>query len=463
MSDNLAYATISTLAPRIAAREISPIELTEAALARIETLDQSLNSFITVTAEQALDTAGKAEQAIAAGDYRGPLHGIPVAAKDLFATKGVRTTAGSKLYTDWRPDHDATAVARLADAGAVLLGKTNMHELAYGTKSNNPHYGPVRNPWDRVCHPGGSSGGSAAAVAAGLAMGALGSDTGASIRQPAACCGIVGLKPTYGRVSKFGAVPLAWSMDHAGPMTRSVKDAALMLQVLAGPDPLDPTTVDHPVPDYTAIIDQGIGGSRIGVARSYFFDDCGPGVAHAMEAAIDTLRGLGATIEDVEIAGMAESRAASTLIISVEAAARFGREVRDQPEGFSDELLEAITMGAFFTAEHYLLAQRARRRLSDGTRCLFAGYDGVIMPTQAVTAGPIDDDPPKHGLLRWRNTEHFDLTGLPAISVPCGFAGDGLPVGLQIAGNAFDEAGVLRIAQAYEQATEWHRKHPAVD
>ena len=463
MSDNLAYATISTLAPRIAAREISPIEVTEAALARIENLDQSLNSFITVTAEQALDSAGKAEQSIAAGGYRGPLHGIPVAAKDLFATKGVRTTAGSKLYTNWRPDHDATAVARLADAGAVLLGKTNMHELAYGTKSNNPHYGPVRNPWDRVCHPGGSSGGSAAAVAAGLAMGALGSDTGASIRQPAACCGIVGLKPTYGRVSKFGAVPLAWSMDHAGPMTRSVKDAALMLQVLAGHDPLDPTTADRPVPDYTATIDDSIEGSRIGVARSYFFDDCGPGVAEAMEAAIDTLRSLGATIEDVEIAGMAESRAASTLIISVEAAARFSREVRDQPEGFSDALREAVTMGAFFTAEHYLLAQRARRRLSDGTRRLFAGYGGVIMPTQAVTAGPIDDDPPKHDLLRWRNTEHFDLTGLPAISVPCGFAGDGLPVGLQIAGNAFDEAGVLRIANAYEQATEWHWKHPAVD
>jgi aspartyl-tRNA(Asn)/glutamyl-tRNA(Gln) amidotransferase subunit A len=463
MSDELTYATISTLAPRIAAREISPIEVTEAALARIEHLDQGLNSFITVTAEQALDSAKKAEQSIAAGDYRGPLHGIPVAAKDLFATKGVRTTAGSKLYADWRPDHDATTVARLADAGAVLLGKTNMHELAYGTKSNNPHYGPVRNPWDRVCHPGGSSGGSAAAVAAGLVMGALGSDTGASIRQPAACCGIVGLKPTYGRVSKFGAVPLAWSMDHAGPMTRSVHDAALMLQVLAGHDPLDPTTADRPVPDYTATIDQGIEGRRIAVARTYFFDDCGPGVAHAMEVAIDTLRGLGAIVEDVEIAGMAESRAASTLIISVEAAARFGREVREQPEGFSDELREAITMGAFFTAEHYLLAQRARRRMSAGTRRLFTGYDGVIMPTQAVTAGPIDDDPPKHGLLRWRNTEHFDLTGLPAISLPCGFAGDGLPVGLQIAGNAFDEAGILRVAQAYEQATEWHLKHPAVD
>ena len=463
MTDSLAYATISTLAPRIASREVSPVDVTEAALSRIERLDRGLNSFITVVADQALDAAHQAERAIAAGDYRGPLHGIPVAAKDLFATRGLRTTAGSKLYGDWLPDHDATVVARLAGAGAVLLGKTNMHELAYGTKSNNPHYGPVRNPWDRVCHPGGSSGGSAAAVAAGLAVGALGSDTGASIRQPAACCGIVGLKPTYGRVSKFGAVPLAWSMDHAGPMTRGVRDAALMLQILAGHDPLDPTTVERPVPDYTEAIDNGIKGSRIGVARTYFFDDCGPGVADAMDAAIEVLRGLGATVEDVEIAGMAESRAASTLIISVEAAARFGREVREQPEDFSDSLREALEMGAFFTAEHYLLAQRARRVLSDGTARLFAGYDGVIMPTQAVTAGPIDDDPPGHGLLRWRNTEHFDLTGLPAISIPCGFAGDGLPVGLQIAGNAFDEVGILRIAQAYEQATDWHLKHPAID
>ena len=463
MSDSLAYATISTLAPRIASVEVSPVEITEAALSRIERLDRRLNSFITVTADHALDAARRAEQAIAVGDYLGPLHGIPVAAKDLFATRGIRTTAGSKLYGDWLPDHDATAVARLAGAGAVLLGKTNMHELAYGTKSNNPHYGPVRNPWDRDCHPGGSSGGSAAAVAAGLAVGALGSDTGASIRQPAACCGIVGLKPSYGRVSKFGVVPLAWTMDHAGPMTRSVGDAALMLQVLAGHDPRDPTTVDCPVPDYSATLDHGIEGRRIGVARTYFFDDCGPGVADAMNAAVEVLSGLGAVVEDVEITGMAESRAASTLIISVEAAARFGREVRERPEAFSDSLREALEMGAFFTAEHYLLAQRARRRLCDSTARLFATYEGVIMPTQAVTAGPIDDDPPGHGLLRWRNTEHFDLTGLPAISIPCGFAGDGLPVGLQIAGNPFDEAGILRIAQAYEQATEWHLKHPAID
>ena len=460
MSVDFAYATIAELAPRLARREVSPVALTESILGRIERHDGTLNSYITVTADAALDAARQAEAAIAAGDYRGPLHGIPVAVKDLFATRGVRTTAGSLLLADWRPDYDATVVARLADAGAVLLGKTNMHELAYGTKSDNPHFGPVRNPWDTACHPGGSSGGSAAAVAAGLAVAALGSDTGASIRQPASCCGIVGLKPTYGRVSKHGAVPLAWSMDHVGPMTQCAMDAALVLQALAGHDRLDPTTVVRPVPDYTADIGAGIEGFRIGVARDYFFDDCDADVEFIVDDAVGVFRGLGATVEDVTLAGMRESRAASTLIIAAEAAARFGRDVRQRPEAFSDGIREAIEMGAFFTAEHYLLAQRARTRISAETTRVFAPFDAVIMPTQPVTAGPIGDDPPGHGTLRWRNTEHFDLTGLPAISVPCGYSGTGLPVGLQIAGKAFDEAGILRIAHAYEVATGWRDRRP---
>ena len=460
MSADFTYATIAELAPRLAAREVSPVELAESILDRIARYDGTLNSYITVTADAALDAARQAETEIAAGDYRGPLHGIPVAVKDLFATRGVRTTAGSLLFADWRPDYDATVVARLAAAGAVLLGKTNMHELAYGTKSDNPHFGPVRNPWDTTCHPGGSSGGSAAAVAAGLAVAALGSDTGASIRQPASCCGIVGLKPTFGRVSKHGAVPLAWSMDHAGPMTQSAMDAALMLQAIAGHDPLDPTTVERPVPDYTADIDAGIEGFRIGVARDYFFDDCDELVEFTVGDAASVFRGLGAAVEDVALAGMPESRAASTLIISVEAAARFGRDVRQRPEAFSDSIREAIEMGAFYSAEHYLLAQRARTRISAETSRAFAAFDAVIMPTQPVLAGPISDDPPGHGSLRWRNTEHFDLTGLPAISVPCGYSREGLPVGLQIAGKAFDEATVLRIAHAYEKATAWSDRRP---
>ncbi len=252
MTDDLVYASIAELAPRLAAKELSPVELTEAALARIEQLEPKLNAFIAVTAESARHAARAAEAAILGGHHLGPLHGIPIGIKDLYATKGVATTYGSPLYADWVPDFDAAAVERLKRAGAVLVGKTNLHELAYGSTSANAHYGPVHNPWRLGHHPGGSSGGSSAAVAAGLVAGAMGSDTGASIRQPAACTGIVGLKPTFGRVSKYGALPLAWSQDHAGPLTRTVRDTALMMQVLAGHDPRDPTTVRRNVPDFTA-------------------------------------------------------------------------------------------------------------------------------------------------------------------------------------------------------------------
>ena len=287
---DLAFASIAELAPRLAAREISPVEVTEAALARLEQLEPQLNAFITVTAESARHAARAAEAAILAGHYLGPLHGIPVAIKDLYATRGVATTFGSPLYADWVPDFDAAAVEQLKRAGAVLLGKTNLHELAYGSTSANAHYGAVHNPWRLDHHPGGSSGGSSAAVAAGMAYGAMGSDTGASIRQPAACTGIVGIKPTFGRLSKFGALPLAWSQDHAGPLTRTVRDAALMLQVLAGHDPRDPSSVARPVPDFTAGIDDGIAGRRIGVARAFFFDDCAADVVAAVDAALGCSR-----------------------------------------------------------------------------------------------------------------------------------------------------------------------------
>ena len=335
---DLAFAGIAELAPRIAAGAVSPLALTEAALARIEARDGALNAFMTVTADAALEAARAAEAEIAAGRHRGPLHGVPLAVKDLFATEGVRTTGGSKLLGDWVPDHDAAAVERLKQAGAVLLGKTSMHELAYGTTSDNAHYGPVRNPWDAACHPGGSSGGSAAAVAAGLAFGALGSDTGCSIRQPAACCGIVGLKPTFGRVSKFGALPLSWSMDHVGPMTRSVADAALMLQVLAGPDPRDPNCVERAVPDYGLGLkggefglNGGIEGKRIALARGFFFADCDPEVAAAVAAAAQVLGGLGAVVEEVELPEMEAAYLVGGITIACEAAAYTPRAYASTP------------------------------------------------------------------------------------------------------------------------------------
>jgi aspartyl-tRNA(Asn)/glutamyl-tRNA(Gln) amidotransferase subunit A len=456
------FTSIAELAPRLATHDISPVEITEMVLARIAQHDAQLRSFITVMADSARYAARAAEAAIQAGNYLGPLHGIPIAVKDLYATRGVRTTFGSPLFADWIPDYDAAAVQRLKRAGAVIVGKTNLHELAFGTTSANPHYGAVCNPWNLQCHPGGSSGGSAAAVAAGLAYGALGSDTGASIRQPAACCGIVGLKPTYGRVSKFGALPLSWSMDHAGPMTRTVTDAALMLQVLAGADSRDPGCVSRPVPNYTAQLDSGVRGKKIGVAREFFFANCDPDVVGAVEAALEVFRDLGATVADITLPDMQAARAAGTVILFAEAAAYHAADLRQRPSAFSDEVRALLEMGGFYTAVQYVQAQRLRRQLTAETQRALAAYDAMVMPTSPVPATPINQDPRGHSALRPRNTLPFDFISLPAISVPCGYTRGGLPVGLQIVGKAFDEVGVLRVARAYEQVTTWHNRHPAL-
>jgi aspartyl-tRNA(Asn)/glutamyl-tRNA(Gln) amidotransferase subunit A len=459
-SDDLAFATIAELAPRLAAKEISPVEVTDAVLARIERYDPDLNSYITVTADTARHAARAAEAAIMAGHHLGPLQGIPVAHKDLYATRGVTTTYGSLLFADWVPDFDAAAVERLKQAGAVLLGKTNLHELAYGSTSANAHYGAVRNPWQKDHHPGGSSGGSAAAVAAGLAFAATGSDTGASIRQPAACCGIVGIKPTFGRVSKFGALPLAWSQDHVGPITRSVADAALLLQALAGYDPRDPTSVDRPVPDFSADLGKGIQDSRIGVARRFFFDECDPEIVGAVDSAIQVLEDHGAQIEEIVLADMDAAYAAGVITIAVEGAAYHAADLRARPELFSDELRAAFELGSFYQAPDYVQAQRLRRHLTDQVSRAMAHLDAIVMPTTPVPATPIEASPIGHAMLRPRNTMPFNALGLPAISVPCGFTAAGLPIGLQIAGHAFDEASVLRIAHAYEQATDWRCRPP---
>jgi aspartyl-tRNA(Asn)/glutamyl-tRNA(Gln) amidotransferase subunit A len=462
MSEDLVFAGIAELAPRLAAKELSPVEVTEATLARIEQLEPKLNAFITVTADSARAVARAAEAAIMAGDRLGPLHGIPIAIKDLYATRGVATTYGSPLFADWVPDFDAAAVERLKRAGAVLVGKTNLHELAYGSTSANAHYGPVRNPWRLDHHPGGSSGGSAAAVAAGLAHAAMGSDTGASIRQPAACCNLVGIKPTFGRVSKFGALPLAWSQDHAGPLTRTVRDAALVLQALAGHDPRDPTSVPRVVPDFSAAIERGIRGNRIGVARAFFFEQCDPEVIAAVEAALAALEDLGAILEEVTLPDMAAAFTVGTMTIVVEGAAYHAADLRARPELFSAELRASFELGSFYSGIDYVQAQRLRQHLMIETDRALAGLDAVVMPTSPVPATPIAGSPPEHAMLRPRNTMPFNVLGLPALSVPCGFTAGGLPIGLQIVGKAFDEAGILRIAQAYEQATDWHRRRPPV-
>ena len=346
MSD-LAFAGIAELAPRIATGEVSPVALTALMLERIEAHEPTLNAYITVMANEARADAETAAGEIAAGGIRGPLHGIPIAVKDLFATRGTRTTFGSLLYADWVPDYDATVVERLRAAGAVIIGKTNLHELAFGTTSINAHHGAVRNPWRTDCHPGGSSGGSAAAVAAGLAFGAMGSDTGASIRQPEHCCAIVGLKPTFGRVPKYGALPLSWSMDHVGPMTRSVADAALMLEVLAGHDPRDPGSADKPVEPWSARLASDPKGKRLGIPRAHFFENCEVDVMAAVEAAIGLMADLGAEPVDVALPDMDAALAAGNVIIMAEAHACYRADLERDPSLFSDEVAATLEVAGF--------------------------------------------------------------------------------------------------------------------
>lgn len=459
---DLAFASITKLAAHLKSKEISPVELTKLALKRIEHHDGALNSFITVMTNEALADAKAAEQTIGKGGYLGPMHGIPVAVKDLYATKGTETTYGSPLFAGWVPDHDAAVVERLRAAGAIILGKTNLHELAYGTTSANPHYGPVHNPWKSGYHPGGSSGGSAAAVAGGFAPMALGSDTGASIRQPAACCGIVGIKPTFGRVSKFGCLPLAWSMDHAGPLNRSVMDAALTLNVLAGHDPRDPCSVDRAIPDFTSSLGENLRGKRIAIVRKFFSDEGDPEVHAAIEDVLPVLESLGAQISEIELPHIEDAFKAGTLTIVIEGATYHADRLRERPEGFSPQCKADLELGHFYKATDYLQAQRLRRHLMNEVAKVMAPLDGLIMPTAPITATPIEGNPADHPVYRVRNTIPFNFLSLPAISLPCGFSTEGLPIGLQIVGKAFDEAGILEIAHAYEQATDWHQRHPVL-
>jgi aspartyl-tRNA(Asn)/glutamyl-tRNA(Gln) amidotransferase subunit A len=385
---------------------------------------------------------------------------VPVAVKDLFATEGTRTTFACAAFADWIPAYDAAAVERLVEAGAIIIGKLNLHEAASGSSSLISHSGPVRNPWNPEYIAGGSSGGSGAAVAAGLAYGALGSDTAMSIRHPAACCGIVGLKPTYGRVSKHGALALAWSLDHVGPMTRTVRDAALMLQAIAGHDPRDSTSKDLPVPDYMAALDDGARGLRIGIPRPHFFEKCTDATLVAVEEVIDVLRNLGARMENCELPHAADAPPVSHVILLAEAAAYHAQRFRSQPQLLGRDLRVIVEMGSMFTAVQYLQAQRTRHVITQAFNETMQRFDALIMPTVPLPPCKASEDNASLTAPRSRNTLPFNLTGFPAISVPCGFTADGMPIGLQIVGRPFDEAILLRIANAYEQATQWHTQHP---
>jgi aspartyl-tRNA(Asn)/glutamyl-tRNA(Gln) amidotransferase subunit A len=466
---SLAYASIAELAALYKRKAVSPVEVTRAVLDRIEAVDPDLRAYITVLRGPALEAARRAERAIRAGRPLGPLHGVPISLKDLFATRGVLTTNGAKLTAEHVPDRDSTVAARLAAAGAILIGKANLHEFAFGPTGVNPHYGAARNPWDRARVPGGSSSGSAAAVAAGLCHGSMGTDTGGSVRIPAALCGIVGLKPTYGRVSRAGVTTLSWSLDHPGPMTRTVRDAALMLQAIAGYDPADPASSRGRVPRYSRLLGGDLKGVRVGLPTDYFRDLVDPEVEAAVQAAAGVLRGLGARLVEVSLPHFQYAPAISLVILSAEATAYHEPYLRSRPGDYGDDVRERLRLGHVLTATQYLNAQRARACLLDDTRAAFRRVDAILSATAPIAAPALDQTsiqwPARREDVRSalpRLTRPWNLTGLPAISVPCGFAAGGLPVGLQIAGRPFDEPTVLRIAHAYEQATEWHTRRPPV-
>ena len=464
---DLARLTLKQASELLRRRDVSPVDLVEACLSRIERHDRAINAFITVTREQALATAREMESELRRGRPRGPLHGVPIALKDNIDTDGVLTTAASGVFKDRVPTEDAEVVVRLKRAGAVLLGKLNLHEFALGGTSTVTHFGPVHNPWalDRVA--GGSSGGSAAAIAADMCFGALGTDTGGSIRIPASLCGIVGFKPTYGRVSTRGVVPMAWTLDHVGPMCKTVEDAALVLSAIAGYDALDATSIDAPTEDYVRAIRMATTKLRVGVARTPFFDNLNPEVAKAVEEAIDVLRKLTAPVVDVEV----PSSGNIADVWNPEIYAYHTPWITKTPELYQEATRNLIQGASKANAATYAQARHQVDVVRREIRKVFATVDVLITPTQRGVAQPIVPPQPAPAAGRGGappgaagggliNTAAFDIYGLPTISVPCGFSASGLPIGLQISGNHFAESTVLALAHAYERATEWHMRRP---
>ncbi len=446
----------------IHAGKLSSVEATEAYLRRIERHDGVLRAYITVMADRALAAAKIADAELQRGGRRGPLHGVPLGLKDLIAVAGVRMTAGSRVLADHLPARDADVTERLHAAGAVILGKLSMHEFAFGRPVTDGPFPTGRNPWDPNREPAGSSSGSAIAVAAGLCAGALGSDTGGSIRGPAARCGIVGLKPTYGLVSRRGVVPLSWSLDHVGPMTRTVYDAAVLLQAIAGHDPGDPSTRDARVGDYTAQLEAGVRGLKLGLLRRFYVDSpaLNADVKAAARAAFDELVGQGATLEDADATTL--DLAGAIWVTYLSEVYEFHREtLRDRPQDYGEGLRSRAWMGALVTASDFLRAQRLRARLRREVLALLGRVDALVFPGQAAPAQRFEDVSTKTVIVPGsRYTNVWNLLGLPAVVVPCGFSREGLPVSIQIVGRPFDEATVLRIARAYERATDWHTRRP---
>jgi len=481
------HLTLHELHDRLRSRELSAVEVAEALFDRIEATDGAIGAYLAVCREQGMEDARRADQRLAAGDASSKLLGIPVALKDVLLTGGVATTCASKILQGFTPPYDGTAVRRLKEAGAVVLGKTNMDEFAMGSSTENSGYSITRNPWNLDHVPGGSSGGSAAAVAAGQCIAALGTDTGGSIRQPASFCGIVGLKPTYGRVSRYGVVAYASSLDQVGPMTRDVTDCALLLQAVAGHDPADSTSVDAPVPDYGAALTGDVKGLRIGVPKEYFAAGLQPEVEQAVRRGIGELEKAGASVAEVSLPRNDYAVAAYYVIAAAEASSnlarydgmRYGPRVqaedltatymKSRAQGFGHEVKRRIMLGTYVLSAgyydaYYIKAQKVRTLLKQDMESVLEECDAIVAPTCPTTAFKVDEmtHDPLQMYLSDILTISVNLAGLPALSVPCGFDAAGLPIGMQIIGRHFDEATVLRLGYAYEQATEWHRRRPEI-
>ena len=471
--------TIAGVAPRIAAREVSPVELIACYLERVKRLNPALNAYSTVMEDEALAAAREAEQEINRGNYRGPLHGIPVSIKDNLAVKGYPTTAGSQILKDWKPDFDATVVTRLREAGAIILGKNNMHEWAGGGTTMNPYFGTTYNPWDTSRVPGGSSGGSAAAVAADLCLASIGTDNAGSVRNPAAWCGTVGLKATYGRVSRFGGVAGTggFSSDHFGPFTKTVEDCALVLAAIAGEDPNDPLSSPESVPDYREGMGGAVAGMKVGVVDSYFDELMVDEVAKAFRDALAALESLGMQVKEVTIPHMDAVPAVQTATSRCENLVAHEPYLRKQPRDYSPELLYRNIASLTVPASSYVTSQRVRRVICREFEEALQDVQVIVAPTVGIAAPTIEECkqgfaeidgrriPFRHpsGSIGTRCTIPFNVTGLPALSLCCGFTAGGLPLGLQIVGPCFQEGLVFQVAHGYEQAAGWYERKPGLE
>ncbi len=464
-------STIAAVGAAIRAGKLSPVDATRQCLDRIARLDPRLGAFVTVDAEGALAAARRLEAEQSRGTWRGPLHGVPLAFKDLCFIRGLPTSCGTRRSEYFTAERDCTAVSRLVAAGVVSLGKLNMTELAMGAFGDNPHHGPARNPWAHDRCPGGSSSGSGVAVAAGLALGAIGTDTGGSIRLPSGCCGITGLKPTYGRVSRAGAMALSWSNDHVGPMARTALDCALMLQAMAGPDPLDATASTRPVPDYLTALDEPVAGLRVGVPENFFFQGLDGEMEAGVREAVTTLVSLGARVQEIHLPDPQVISDVAQIITRSEAAALHAGLLRERPADLGAFARARLELGLGVLAYDYLQAQRLRARLARAfTREVWSEVDVLVAPVipepapplSVALEGTLDEITTRQGRFS-RLTRPFNGLGLPALCLPCGFSRSGLPLAFQLVGRPFEEATVLRLGHAYQRATAWHTREPALD